>query len=336
MVQIDIVCLGELLIDMFPGETGKRLHEVEAFYPKPGGAPANVAVAASRLGTKCAFVGKVGKDHFGKYLANLLKDEGVNTDGLLFDPQVRTTMAIIAQPTIEEAEFVFYRNPGADQTLTSKELNISILRSARILHFGSVSLTDEPIRTTTLDAIQAAKGAGALISCDVNYRPALWKDAEQALAEIERVLPMVNLLKVNENEAALLSGIECVNADRLNKLKAAATAMLSKGPDLVVISLGSAGSFFQTREGSGEIVRSFKVESVDSVGCGDAFIAGLLSRIAAQAEIGGYLEREFLKEAVTFANAVGAITSKTKGAIPAMPRMSEVQEFLSRQDRESL
>jgi fructokinase len=335
MVHFDLVCLGELLIDMFPGAIGKRLEEVRSFTPKPGGAPANVAVAASRLGATAAFIGEVGEDHFGKYLAQLLADEGVNTEGLKFNPQVRTTMAIIAQPTVEEAEFVFYRNPGADQTLTAEELNHSILLSSKILHIGTLSLTDEPARSATREAIRIAGGAGALISCDVNYRPALWKDPAQALVEIERVLPEINYLKVNENEAQLLSGSVHVQAGRVDELETAADVMLAKGPKLVVISLGSAGSYFKVRGGSGQLVKSFEVESVDSVGCGDAFVAGLLTQIVSREEVGVDLDPKFLQEAVRFANGVGAITSTVKGAIPAMPKLSEVNEFLvkHREDR---
>lgn len=330
MVHSDLVCLGELLIDMFPGEIGKPLEEVRSFIPKPGGAPANVAVAASRLGTKTAFIGKVGEDHFGRYLAQLLAEEGVNTAGLKFNPEVRTTLAIIAQPTVEEAEFVFYRNPGADQTLTSEELDHSLLQKSKILHFGTLSLTDEPARSATREAIGIARSAGALISCDVNYRPALWKDPDQALAEIEGVLPEINLLKVNEKEAQMISGIDQLNAGRPKKLETAADKMLSKGPELVVISLGSEGSYYKSSLGSGQVVAPYKVESIDSVGCGDAFVAGILTQMVSSQQTGLALDPDFLQGAVRFANGVGAMASTVKGAIPGMPKLSEVKEFLAR------
>jgi fructokinase len=335
MNQFDLVCLGELLVDMFPGEIGKGLEEVRSFTPKPGGAPANVAVAASRLGATTAFIGKVGEDHFGKYLAQLLAEEGVNTEGLRFNPQVRTTMAIIAQPTIDEAQFVFYRNPGADQTLTGEELDHSILLSSKILHTGTLSLTDEPARTATWEAIRIARGGGALISCDVNYRPALWRDAGQALVEIERLLPEIDFLKVNENEARLISGSVHPRAGHVDELETAADVMLAKGPKLVVISLGSEGSYFKVKGSPGQVVKSFEVESVDSVGCGDAFVAGLLTQIVSREEGGLDLDPKFLQKAVRFANAVGAITSTVKGAIPAMPTLSEVNEFLARRGVDS-
>ncbi len=124
MKEFDVVTLGELLMDMFPGKIGFRIGEVESFIPKPGGAPANVAVAASRLGLKSAFIGKLGQDHFGTYLKQVLDDENVDTRGIRFDPDARTTMAIIAMPDENSAEFVFYRNPGADQLLTENDLDL--------------------------------------------------------------------------------------------------------------------------------------------------------------------------------------------------------------------
>jgi fructokinase len=116
-LQPAVVCLGEILIDLFPDELGCRLAEVTAFRPKPGGAPANVAVAAHRLGAPSAFIGKVGEDAFGLHLIEVLKVQGVETRGMRTDPQVRTTLAFIAMPDEHTAEFVFYRNPGADLRL---------------------------------------------------------------------------------------------------------------------------------------------------------------------------------------------------------------------------
>ena len=211
MKEFDVVTLGELLIDMFPGKIGFRIGEVESFIPKPGGAPANVAVAASRLGLKSAFIGKLGQDHFGTYLKQVLEDENVNTRGIRFDPDARTTMAIIAMPDENSAEFVFYRNPGADQLLTEKDLDLGMLRSTRILHFCSVSLTDEPVRSATFSAAQIAREAGALVSYDVNYRPSLWKNPEEALDQAKLMLGEIDLVKLNEEEAALLSGVDKIN-----------------------------------------------------------------------------------------------------------------------------
>lgn len=329
--EFGIVTLGELLIDMFPGKIGPRIGEVESFTPKPGGAPANVAVAASRMGIKSAFIGKVGEDLFGSYLEKVLVRENVDTRGLRFDPVARTTMAIIAMPDKNSAEFVFYRNPGADQCLRIEELDLDLLLSTRCLHFGSVSLTDEPVRSATFEAAKIARQAGALVSYDVNYRPSLWQDPDDALSQIQQMLKEVNLVKVNEEEAALLTGLDHLDPMDLVQVEKAALELLKKGPELVVVTFGSEGSYFQIREG-GAYIPPFQVDTVDAVGCGDAFIAGLLTRLVERNDWRAELSVDGLKEDLRFANAVGAITSLKRGAIPALPTKDEVEEFLAKEE----
>jgi fructokinase len=165
---MDIVCLGELLIDMFPAEVGRSLVEVSAFRPKPGGAPANVAVAAVRLGAYSAFIGKVGDEVFGRHLADILRQEGVDVRGMRYDKEARTGMAFIAMPDVNSYEILFYRNPGADMRLQADELDRELLQETRAFHFGSLSLIQEPSRSATLEAAKIAREAGALISFDVD------------------------------------------------------------------------------------------------------------------------------------------------------------------------
>ncbi|MCJ7715187.1 MAG: PfkB family carbohydrate kinase [Anaerolineales bacterium] len=325
--EFDVVTLGELLIDMFPGKIGVRIGEVESFTPKPGGAPANVAVAASRLGLNTAFIGKVGEDHFGTYLKGVLDEERVNTRGLCFDPDARTTMAIIAMPDENTAEFVFYRNPGADQCLTIDDLDLGLLKSTKILHICSVSLTDEPARSATYEAVRVARKAGALVSYDVNYRPSLWKDPAQALTEAATMMKEVNLVKVNEEEAALLTGMDGLDPTDLVQVESAALTLLRKGPEIVVVTLGAEGSYFQISNG-GAYVPPFKVEAIDAVGCGDAFMAGLLTKLVGQDDWKRNNSPDDIYEFLRYANAVGALTSLKRGAIPAMPDRKEVEDFL--------
>jgi len=324
---MDIVTLGELLIDMFPTKVGQRLGEVEAFTPKPGGAPANVAVSARRLGATSAFIGKVGQDPFGESLKRVLDDEGVETRGLRFDEHARTTMAVIAMPDENSAEFFFYRNPGADHLLRADELDTGLLENAKAFHFGSLSLTDEPARSATFEAARIARTAGALVSFDVNYRPALWKEPQDALHQARKSLSKVDLLKVNEIEVALLAGLEDFDPADLEQLETAAKALLANGPELVIVTLGEHGSYFQI-EGGGAFVPPFEVETIDAVGCGDAFIAGLLTRLIAGPDWKGNLGHDYLLAALRFANAVGALTSTKRGVIPALPMAGEVDEFL--------
>jgi fructokinase len=242
---VDIVCLGELLIDMFPAEVGRGLVEVSAFRPKPGGAPANVAVAAARLSAQSAFIGKVGEDLFGHFLVEVLGQEGVETRGIHFDEEARTTMAIIAMPDEHSAEFVFYRNPGADMRLRADELDYTLLSETSAFHFSSLSLTHEPARSATLEAAKIARRTGALVSYDVNYRPSVWRDKDETIEQAMNMLPHVDLVKVNETEMALLSGYENLDWRQPEELSAASRALLEHGPKLCVLTLGPNGSFFQ-------------------------------------------------------------------------------------------
>jgi fructokinase len=329
---MEIVCLGELLIDMFPAELGRPLAEVSAFYPKPGGAPANVAVAAARLGVQSAFIGKVGEEAFGRHLAGLLDSEGVETRGMRFDREARTGLAFIAQPDENTSEFVFYRNPGADMQLRADELDRELLQAARAFHFGSISLIQEPSRSATLEALDIARQAGALISFDVNYRPTLWNSAQEARERIALTLPEVDLVKVNEVEVSLLTGRE-VAASCTDDLEIASKMLLEEGPGLCVVTLGPEGSYFQTAAGGGRVA-PFRVHTVDATGCGDAFVAGLLSRLV---QVSGRGSDRFVRlgvvgmsEILRYANAVGALTSLKRGVIPALPTAAEVSSFLDR------
>lgn len=315
---MDIVCLGELLVDMFPAEQGRRLAEVSAFLPKPGGAPANAAVAAARLGARSAFIGKLGDEAFGHHLAGVLQAHGVDTRGVRFDHDARTTLAFIAKPDPNTQEFVFYRNPGADTRLQADELDRDLLQSTRVLHFGSVSLGAEPIRTAVWEAVALARRAGALISFDVNYRPSLWESRELALEQITAMIPQTDLLKVNEVELELLTGSQDPAASR---------RLLDKGPQLVVVTLGPHGSYFAAAAG-GEPVAPFQVETVDATGCGDAFIAGLLCKLIVADDWHTLLVPAQLREILRYANAVGALTAQTMGVIPALPTAAQVEAFL--------
>ena len=327
MKSLDIVTLGELLMDMFPDKIGRRIGEVEAFLPRPGGAPANVAAAARRLGKNSAFIGKVGDDQFGHHLRDVLFREGVNTTGIKFDQEARTTMAIIALPDENSPEFIFYRNPGADQRLTVDDLELDLLKGTKAFHFGSLSLSDEPVRSATYQAAKTAKDAGALISFDVNYRPALWNNPFEALDQAQKVLPDVDLLKVNEIEAELLSGYTGLGPHDLSRVEKALDSLLEKGPTLVVLTFGPEGSYFKLAGGGG-YVPPFKVETIDSVGCGDAFTAGLLVKLVAGSDWRSMLSQEQLQTSMYYANAVGALKSTKSGAIPGMPNLKEVEYFL--------
>jgi fructokinase len=322
---MDLVCLGELLIDLFPAESGRRLVEVSAFHPKPGGAPGNVAVAARRLGLTSAFIGKVGDDAFGHYLIATLAAEGVETHGIRLDDEARTPLAFIALPDPHHAEFVFYRNPGADTRLRPDELDEALLRHTRALHVGSLSLTAEPSRAATLRAVAIARAAGVMVSFDVNYRPSLWPHPDAAISAIHRLLPLADVVKVNEDELRLLTGTDDPDAG--------GAALLAAGPALVVITLGARGSAYRSATAAG-FVPAFAVPTVDAIGCGDAFMAGVLVGLLGGA--GGAwsqrLDDAHLRPILRYANAVGALTATRAGALPALPTVAEVEAFLVASD----
>lgn len=325
-MTLEILTLGEVLIDMFPAEVGRSMPFVSAFFPKPGGAPANVAVAASRLGARAGFVGKVGEDIFGHYLNKVLRQEGVDTSGLRFDPEARTTLVFIALPDVNTAEFVFYRNPGADMLLNPNELDRELLASVACLHFGSLSLIVEPSGSATRLAVDIARQAGALISFDVNYRPTLWQSSANALAAVKAILPAVDLIKVNETELKLLTGQE--------DLESGTRSLRELGPELCVVSLGPQGSYYSSSESSA-FIPAFPVETVDATGCGDAFVAGLLFQLVRDGKRLNDLSEERLSSALRYANAVGALTATKLGVIPALPRAEQVAEFLESEHLDS-
>lgn len=217
-------------------------------------------------------------------------------------------MAIIAMPDENSAEFVFYRNPGADQRLEANELDLELLKFTNAFHFSSVSLTDEPCRSATIEAARIARNAGALVSFDINYRPSLWKDPSQALVQARNMIKEIDLVKVNEEEAALLTGRSELDPDDLIQVEKAAKDLLAMGPTLVVITLGSNGSYFQIKIGGG-YAPPFRVETIDAIGCGDAFVAGLLAQLVMDGSWKDRLTLDQLLIILRFANAVGALTS---------------------------
>jgi sugar/nucleoside kinase (ribokinase family) len=324
---MDVVTLGELILDMFASEAGKDFQTVSAFMPVAGGAPANVAVAAARLGIKAAFIGKVGEDAFGRRLESVLKSYGVETRGMRFDREHRTTLNFMTIPDPNHTEMLFYRHPGADMLLAPDELDQRLLGSTAVYHFGSVSLAVEPCRSAALEGAAFARGKGALVSFDVNYRPGLWEGDARAKAEILEALPRADIVKVNEAELRLLSG----TADA----PAGCVKIIERGPSLCVATLGPHGSAWAARGSSGR-VPGFTVDVVDATGCGDAFMAALLVKLLSALDgrtdnrrslLEG-LTKDVLADALRWANAAGALTARRKGVMPALPDAEEVNQLI--------
>ncbi len=313
----DIITLGELLIDMTQDGTDEQGNG--RFTAYPGGAPANVAVAAARLGADTGFIGKVGDDSFGRSLAETLRKEGVNTDGLFVSDSVPTTMAIVSVDASGEREFSFYRNPGADTQLTTEEA-VSVIENGLplILHAGSLSMTTSPSREACEEALRFAKERGVIISYDPNYRAALWDTEENAVAMMKKLLPLADILKVSDEEMLMLTGTEDFEEGSL--------VLSGYGPRLVLVTLGSQGVFVRYGEYA-EVVPGFRVKVADTNGAGDTFLGAMLAQIAGRSEKGdllGGLDAETLRDYLTYANRAASLTCSRHGAIPAMPTAEEM------------
>ena len=202
--EIAIVALGELLIDFT--EAGISKNGMKLFEQNPGGAPANLLTVASHMGYRTSFIGKIGTDMHGDFLKKTLQNEGIDTGALVEDERYFTTLAFVEIDDNGERNFSFARKPGADTQLEVSDLDQKLLSDCRIFHFGSLSLTQEPSRGTTLEAVRIAKEAGALISYDPNYRASLWADTETAVAQMKAAIPLADVMKVSDEESLLLTG----------------------------------------------------------------------------------------------------------------------------------
>jgi fructokinase len=272
------------------------------------------------LGGHTAFIGKVGADSFGDFLAKTLSDIGIETQGLIRSKTEHTTLAFVELDEKGDRSFTFYRNPGADTMLTPDEVDESLILGSRILHFGSVSLSREPARSATLHAIQTAKNAGKIISYDPNDRPLLWEDTDQARRIMREYATFADIIKVSEEELYLLTG----EADPIK-----GAALLTRlGPTLVLISMGSKGAFYYM-EGLSGAVPTYDVKTINTNGAGDAFLGAVHAQIRNRSidEIQS-MRRDELENIVAFANAAGALTTTKNGAISAMPTVSEVEECM--------
>ena len=310
--MIDITAVGEILIDLT--QSGKNELGIPDFAANPGGAPANLAVAAARLGASTAFIGKVGTDSFGTFLRTTLIENHVDVTGMVTDPRNRTTLAVVALDKTGERTFSFYRDPSADVNLSADEISEEQLKNTKFLHFGSVSLTTDPARGATLYAAETARNHGAIISYDPNYRASLWSDEATAIERMLEPLPMVDVLKVSDEELPLLTGT--------HDLEAGSRILADKGIAMVLVTLGANGAFYRFKGCTGHIP-GVKVKVGDTNGAGDTFFGAALSQLAKFGSLEDVTVPE-LERIITIANKAAALTTSRHGAIPAMPTREEV------------
>lgn len=314
-----VVCFGEMLIDFVPTISGLSLSDAPAFKKAPGGAPANVAVGIARLGGSSAFIGKVGEDEFGYMLAEILKENNVNNEGMRFDPGARTALAFVTLRSDGEREFMFYRNPSADMLLKEAELDLDLIRKAKIFHYGSISLITEPCKSAHIAAAKVAKDAGVFLSYDPNLRLPLWPSAESAREGILSIWDTADIIKISEEEISFLTKGEDPYDD------AVVQKLFHPNLKLLLVTEGPEGCRYYTKKFSGR-VKGLKVDAVDTTGAGDAFVAGILSQLAKDLSL--LQNEDRLREALKFANACGALTVKERGAIPALPTREAVNSAI--------
>ncbi|OIT32822.1 PREDICTED: probable fructokinase-7 [Nicotiana attenuata] len=315
-----VVCFGEMLIDFVPTVGGVTLAQVPAFLKAPGGAPANVAVCISKLGGSSAFIGKVGDDQFGHMLADILKNHNVDNSGMRFDPSARTALSFVTLTAEGERQFLFYRNPSADMLLQKSELDIHLIEKAVIFHYGSISLIEEPCRSTQLAAMDIAKNSGCILSYDPNLRLPLWPSADAARSGIMSVWNQADVIKISDEEVSFLT-----RTDNPNDEDVVLKRLFHPNLKILLITEGSAGCRYYTKEFKGR-VDGIKVKAVDTTGAGDAFVGGVLKCLASDANL--YQDEKRLREAVVFANVCAALAVTGRGAIPSLPTIDAVQHAL--------
>lgn len=310
----DVTAIGELLIDF------ASLSADEAGYPtmkaNPGGAPGNFLAALNAYGAKTAFLGKVGDDAFGKLLLGTLAAAGIETKGIVKDGSVFTTLAFVTFSPDGDRSFSFARKPGADTRLLFEELNLSLIDEARVFHFGTLSLTDEPVRTTTQRAVAYARERGKLITFDPNLRPPLWRSLEEARKQILWGLSNADVVKISDEEVEFLWGI--------TDEKAAAGRLIEEfGVKLAMITLGPKGAYLANRNG-GAAGRCPQVKPVDTTGAGDIFGGSAVSRLLKTGKEPERLSVEELAGIAGFACTAASLSTQKTGGIPSIPSEDEV------------
>lgn len=313
---MDVVALGELLIDFTDNGVSGQGNPV--FEANPGGAPCNVLSCLQKLGHPTAFIGKVGKDSFGKLLEVAVKEQGICTEGLLFDEEVPTTLAFVHTKQDGDRDFSFCRNPGADMMLGKEEVSRELIQSAKIFHFGSLSMTSERAEAATKYAVETAKANGTLVSFDPNLRPPLWKNLQMAKEKIQYGLSQCDILKISDNEVEFMTGEKDIEKGVQELLK-------EYHIPLVCATMGRDGSkaFCRGSLVTGEPFHSEK--TIETTGAGDTF-CGCMLHFVLQHGLDGFTQ-ESLQEMLSFANAAACLVTTKKGALRVMPSIKEIEGF---------
>lgn len=317
---VDITAVGEVLMD-FVALNAASLSTAEEFFPAPGGAPANVAVAASLLGAQCAFVGAVGADPFGDRLRQVLHENGVDVSELRTVDE-RTTLAFVAKNRGGIPDFVFYR--GSDAALQAQHIPETLLQRSRFLYVSSMATMSAGSQAATLRAIQLAHDADVLVCCDPNLRPSSWPAITQARAAIQPLIDGSSIVKVNDDEARLLAGIDDLQS---------AMERLVRTDQLLVVTMGASGVGWQWRSEAGHVPAP-SVPIGDTTGAGDAFVGALLADLSRHGVTGAHFNQvpaQTIVECLRFACAAAALACMKAGAMASLPSRNDVDMLLHAQ-----
>lgn len=317
MKKFDVVALGELLIDFTENGTSKQGNPI--LEANPGGAPCNVLAMLNKLGRKTAFIGKVGKDNFGKMLAKTVFDNGTDITNLLYDDNVPTTLAFVHTFEDGEREFSFYRNPGADMMLKKSDINEELLIKTKIFHFGTLSSTHKNPREATRYAVDTAKKSGALISFDPNLREPLWNNIDEAHREIEYGLSKCDILKISDNELEFVTGISDYD-------KAMKSLRENFNIPLIFLTLGKDGSRAYYKNITVEKPTFSEIKPIEKTGAGDTF-EGCALHFVLEYGLEGMSEKRLCR-LLSFANAGASLITARKGALKVMPGREEIEGVL--------
>jgi len=312
--MLDVVAIGELLIDFTcKSVDGEGYPTMEAH---PGGAPANFLAALTKFGCKTAFLGKVGTDAFGKMLTGTLERCGIDTRGLIADDDVFTTIAFVTLDESGDREFSFSRKPGADTCIRFEELDLSLIDEAKVFHFGTLSLTDEPARSATYQAVDYARGKGKLITYDPNLRKPLWKDLEEAKRQMLWGLGKADVVKISDEEVEFLFG--------LGVEEGAKHILETYGCQLVFVTCGKDGCFFKNARAAGMVPSLQGIKVVDTTGAGDIFGGSAVYQLLQTGKAPAELEEGELQQVVRFACTSAGLSTTKAGGISSVPKIDEI------------
>ena len=313
---MDIVALGELLIDFTCVSTDADGYPTMAAHP--GGAPANFLAAPAKFGAKTALLGKVGSDAFGKMLRDTLRKAGIETTGLIETDEVFTTLAFVTLDETGDRSFSFARKPGADTCLTFEELELSLIDAAKVFHFGTLSLTDEPSRSATYRAVEYAKNGGKLITYDPNLRKPLWKDMDICREQMLWGLSKADVVKISDEEVEFLFGLGAEDGAEyiLNNYDA----------KLVFVTCGADGCYFRNAKAAGKVPALSDITVKDTTGAGDIFGGSAVWKILQSGKAPQELSFEELNGIVTFACTAAGLSTTVSGGISSVPAYEAVIE----------